>query len=100
MDNEATKKIDEFSAKFTDNPGLKFQDISDEIFRSYVFPDGQVVNVESPVAVAISVSSVRPRHGSCHSHRVVDESGSVHYIPAGWLKLSWKNKTGTKPCKF
>lgn len=91
---------EEFSLRFTDNPLLKFQDISDEQYRSYVFSDGQTVTVESPVAVAVSTSSVRPRYGSYHSHRVVDNAGTVHYIPAGWLKLTWRNKPGTKPCKF
>lgn len=100
MSGEGTPAPDQFSAKFTDNPALKFTDVSCEQSRSYEFPGGVVITVHDPVAVCATVSGAVPKVGALHSHRVVDASGAVNYIPPGWVLLKWVPKPGTKAVAF
>lgn len=90
----------EFSAKFTNNPELQFQDIGDEDWREYLYPGGNTLTIKDPVALAVSVSSSAPKVGSQQSHRVVDHAGVCHYVSPGWLAVSWKVLSGRKPCSF
>lgn len=101
MSEAETKAANEiFSARFTDNPALKFSDISSEQYREYEFPNNVRIEINHPVAVTVSVSSVKPAVGSPHSHRVVDSVGRTHYIPSGWVRLLWAVKDGEKACSF
>lgn len=68
----------------TDESGLEFSDISDEIFREYLFPGGHIVRI---AGVALNVSS-------SGGHRIVGADGLSHYVPAGWTHLRWETKTG------
>ena len=61
-----------------------FSDISSEEYREYDF-GAKVIRLDAPVALNVSDSG---------GHRVFTEDGMSHYIPAGWLHLSWKTKTG------
>jgi hypothetical protein len=55
-----------------------FTDISSEKSRSYTFPNG-VVTIDAPLYLAVS------RGG----HRLFDRYGQSHYVPSGWIKLTW-----------
>jgi hypothetical protein len=75
----------------TNNPNLEFRDISAELWRTYVYPDGSEVTIKHPVAVALTHTS-KPFGGG--SHRVVDRDGIGHYVPSGWNHLFWDNSAG------
>lgn len=79
-------------------PKFNWQDISDELYRTYVFPGGHEIRVAGPSKVAIKP----PAYGSAGggSHRVVDVYGSSHYISYGWLAIRWKVKDGKEPFSF
>lgn len=64
--------------------GLAFTDISSEVWREYQFR-GESVRIENPVALNVSKSG---------GHRVLDERGVSHYIPSGWVHLTWVAKDG------
>lgn len=71
--------------------GMEFKDLSDEIYRTYEFPDGKIVKIYKPLKLNVSKSG---------GHRVLDEKGISHYIPAGWIHLQWKVKDGKSPFAF
>lgn len=58
---------------------MEFNDLSDELFRSYRFPQG-TVTINDPIALHISDSG---------THYIIDEDGKVHVIPTGWIELIW-----------
>ena len=84
-------------SQYTDNADLKFQDIGEEVWRKYEYPDGTEVTIQRPVAVCVG-SKYRDFGGN--GHRLVDAAGVSHYIPAGWIHLSWQVKAGRKPYQF
>lgn len=64
-----------------------FADISSEEYRTYTFGhiDGVLeVTIKEPLRLSVSNNG----------HRVFDASGVSHYIPKGWIHLSWKAKEG------
>lgn len=63
----------------------KFENISSEAYRTYVFPNGNVT-IFSPLELAVTKSG---------SHRILSLTGISHYIPTGWLHLYWKAKDGS-----
>ena len=69
---------------FFNASGLEFTDISSEIWRQYEFQDGFTVRIDAPLRL----------HVSDNGHRVFDADGISHYIPMGWVHLSWKAKDG------
>ena len=62
---------------------LTLNDISSEKWREYEF-DNKIIHIDRPLALNVSKNG----------HRVVDDEGVVHYIPKGWVHLSWKAKDG------
>ena len=70
---------------FTNNPALEFRDITTELYRTYKFPGNEFVTIENPIAINVSKSG---------GHRIVDNQGKSHYIPAGYLAITWKVKDG------
>ena len=64
---------------------LEFQDISSEVSRTYTFPGGDTVTIAAPVGLNVSESG---------GHRIEDKAGVAHYIPAGWIHLTWTVKQG------
>lgn len=63
----------------------KFTDISSEKWRQYRFPsddvEGNLVFIADPIALHVSRSG---------GHRVLDAHGVSHYVPKGWIELSWE----------
>jgi hypothetical protein len=67
------------------NTDLQFTDISSEEYRNYTFPDGLQITINNPTHLNVSAKG---------NHRLLDASGVSHYIPTGWVWLSWKAKDG------
>jgi len=63
-------------------PWAKKIDISMEKYRSYRFPGGDIVQVDSPQFLIVSDNG----------HRIADASGISHYIPYKWIELTWENR--------
>ncbi len=70
---------------FINTSGLSFIDISTEAVRRYHFKGDEVVVIPGPLMLHVS------RTGG---HRIYDENGVSHYIPKGWIELSWVAKPG------
>ncbi len=65
--------------------GLKFTDISSEATRRYQYRGEEFITVDNPIALNVSKAG---------GHRILDGQGVSHYIPKGWIGLSWKAKEG------
>ena len=63
----------------------EFSDISSESYRTYVFPKQETVTIESPHWLYVSKSG---------GHRLIDDKGFSHYIPATWIHLFWQVRDG------
>lgn len=72
-------------AKFINKSGLEFVDISSEHYRTYTFPGGRSVTIDEPLKLNVSDSG---------GHRIFDRQGLSHYVPPGWLQLTWEAKPG------
>lgn len=77
----------------------EFKDISSEKYRYYVYPgyvgtitDGglsELVNtinrvINNPIGLSVSKSG----------HYVIDNKGTTHFMPFGFVELTWKPKDG------
>ena len=71
--------------QFDNATHLDFEDISSERWREYRFLGGDVVRIEAPIKLNVSESG---------GHRIFDAEGRSHYIPTGWIHLSWVAKDG------
>jgi len=71
--------------EFKNDSGLDFSDISSEEYRVYEFSNGKTVHIHNPLRLNVSKSG---------GHRVFDSNGISHYIPQGWVHLSWKAREG------
>lgn len=67
----------------------QFTNISSEEYREYtVLTDKGLpykIRINQPTDLSVSASG---------GHRLLDAEGVSHYIPAGWVHLSWKAKAG------
>jgi len=61
------------------NTNLEFIDISSEEWRAYEWAEEEII-INKPQWLAITDSG----------HRILDGDGISHYIPKGWLHLSWE----------
>lgn len=64
---------------------LKFTDISTESVRRYQYRGQEYITIDNPIALNVSKTG---------GHRVLDGQGLSHYIPKGWIYLTWKAKDG------
>jgi|SaaInlV_100m_DNA_5_1039725.scaffolds.fasta_scaffold23832_2 hypothetical protein len=71
---------DEYDNSF-DALGRDWIDISSEYWRTYLFPDGTTVKVDSPQYLHVSESG---------GHRIYDKGGESWYINSGWVAIKWK----------
>jgi hypothetical protein len=62
----------------------EFIDIDSEEMRLYKFPGGDKVVIDRPLKLCVKENG----------HRVWDIKGVSHYIPTGWIHLSWVVKEG------
>ena len=70
---------------FRNESGHDFTDVSSESWREYRFIGGDVVRIERPLWLSVSES---------RGHRIFDAEGRSHYIPWGWIHLSWSAREG------
>jgi hypothetical protein len=71
--------------EFKNESGLTFVDVSSEAERTYHFTGGDAVKIREPQRLHVSDSG---------GHRLFDAAGQSHYIPSGWLRLTWTAKPG------
>ena len=71
--------------KFINQSTFEFTDISSEQYRIYEFSNGKTVMISEPLKLSVSKSG---------GHRIFDNSGISHYIPQGWIHISWRAKDG------
>jgi len=71
--------------KFINESGLSFTDISSEAERVYNFGSKGFVKITAPLYLSVSDSG---------GHRIFSQDGKSHYIPSGWLQLTWTAKPG------
>lgn len=81
--NEKLKKEPVLQDDFINESKLEFTDISSEQYRIYEFNNGKTIMIAEPLRLNISKSG---------GHRLYDSSGVSHYIPQGWVRVSWKSK--------
>lgn len=86
------KKPQEKTMNITNNKDLRFVDIRHELFRTYIFPNGQQMRIMNPVALC-----VMPGHGG---HRVVDSEGQGYWIRADFTAITWKSREGHPRVSF
>ena len=70
-------------SEINNQSNLVFNDISSEAWREYEF-DNKVIHIDEPLALNVSKNG----------HRVIAADEVVHYIPKGWVHLSWRAKEG------
>ena len=73
--------------EFINESQYKFDDIGTELYREYEFVDKgvrSVVRIDLPLKLSVSPNG----------HRVFDAQGVSHYVPKGWIHLSWKVAEG------
>lgn len=68
--------------KLINKSDYKFIDISSEEWRRYIFDNNKVVVIAEPIYLSVSDSG----------HRILEKGGISHFIPKGWIQLSWKAK--------
>ncbi len=86
-------------SKYTDNPDLEFRDISNERWRTYIFPTAEgLPNVEIKIDDPKAVATKPPPPGVSGGgpHRIVCKDGLGCYVPAGWIGIEWEWIEGVK----
>lgn len=63
----------------------RFVDISNELFREYLYPNGAKITIHFPLKLFIAGDK---------SHRIFDADGLSYYIPLTWIGIVWKAKPG------
>ena len=70
---------------------MSFSSLESEKSRIYHFPNDEKRVIVDPIAINVSRSG---------GHKVIDAEGITHYIPKGWLELTWKAKDGANHVDF
>ena len=71
--------------QFINVSNFKFIDISFEMFREYIYPNGAKLRIEYPLRLSVAKNN---------AHRVFDMNELSYYIPPNWLAIIWKAKPG------
>ena len=72
--------LDALIVEVGEGTDMDFCPIYDEQDRTYTFPGGDKITIYTPLCMFVSASG---------GHRVVDSQGDSHYIPSGWIHLTW-----------
>lgn len=68
-------------------------DISDELWREYIYNDGLKYRIEAPQKLFIKDGGT--------GHRVLDTAGIVHWVPINtWFAIRWAPKNVNSPVAF
>ena len=73
---------------------LTWLDVSDELFRVYVYPSGYRYTVYDPLKLSVK------QKPEGDSHRIQLKTGGVLYVRPGWVAIEWTVKTGALPVAF
>jgi hypothetical protein len=73
------------------NTTFTISDISNEIMREYIYPDGSTILLNEPKQLYLKIDS---------GHRVICKDDSVYYIRNGWLAIKWKVHDKSKLVEF
>lgn len=76
---------------FRNASDLEFKSLASEKYRTYIFQDGSKATIDFPLWLHVSASG---------GHRIFDDAGVCHYIPAGWIHLVWEVKEGAAHFDF
>lgn len=80
MVRDVYTEIEQAIDEFINTSGLQFIDISSELYRVYVYPDGTEVTIYEPLLLHVSQSG---------GHRVYDLNNTSHYIVPGFVHIYW-----------
>lgn len=86
------KSHEEILAQFASMDG-GWDDLTDEEYREYVYPDGTVYRVMHPFFLK------REKKDGLDKHRVMT-TDMVHYIKPGWIVVRWKFLDPAVPMTF
>ena len=64
---------------------FRFIDISSELFREYIYPNGSKLTINNPLKLSVAKNN---------AHRLFDSSGLSYYIPPNWISIVWKARPG------
>jgi len=64
---------------------FRFINISSELFREYLYPNGAKIRINDPLRLSVSENN---------AHRAFDSNGLSYYIPPGWIGIIWKARPG------
>ena len=85
LDRDVYEQIDEAFDSFINTSGLRFLDVSSELYRVYLYPDGTEVTVYEPILLNVS---------STGGHRIYDLSNTSHYVAPGFVHVYWTAREG------
>lgn len=71
--------------EFINATRFQFVDITSELFREYIYPNGAKIRIEFPLKLSVAQNN---------AHRVFDINGLSYYIPPGWISIVWKARPG------
>lgn len=71
--------------QFINASRFRFIDITSELFREYIYPNGSKIRIEFPMKLNVAQNN---------SHRLFDMNGFSYYIPTGWISIIWKSRPG------
>lgn len=60
---------------------LEFSDISEELYREYVYLDGSRYRIDDPLGLHVSES---------RGHKIVDAFGMSFYVRCGWIVIEFQ----------
>jgi len=71
--------------QFVNASRFRFVDITSELFREYVYPNGAKIRIDYPMRLSVAQNN---------AHRLFDMNGLSYYIPPGWISVVWKARPG------
>ena len=85
LEGNLYNQIDEALDGFINESDNWFLEISSELFRTYVYPDGTEIKIDDPLFLSVSDSG---------GHRLFDLGGLSHYIVPGFVQIYWTARDG------
>ncbi len=85
LNQNVYQAIDDCLNEFIDSTEYDFLDISSELYRVYIYPDGTEVVIDEPVLLHVSPSG---------GHRLFDLTRTSHYVVPGFVHIFWLAREG------
>lgn len=85
-------------ADFINQSDNIFTDISSEMWREYSFANKDRIYTHEGYSDLVRFRIYLPKKLSVSEsggHRIFDDSGRCHYIPAGWVHIEWEVFSGS-----